>query len=100
MAEFHINIIEDHNISIITDNQFKISQSFVDIALNSHGHWDIYFAPFVLDKFGTTIYYRYIYVEENDHSIISNYSNIFTQLYYEFKSSLKTFSENWYENQL
>jgi hypothetical protein len=49
---------------VIVENELKISKQYVDIALNSHGHWDIYFAPFIIEKFETNLYYRYLTDEE------------------------------------
>jgi hypothetical protein len=66
LADFSINILEDPNFCILADKELKISKSFIDIAFNNHGHWDIYFAPFIIDKFQTNLFYRYLSVEETD----------------------------------
>ncbi len=100
MAEFSVNILEEDDFCIVTANELKISREFVDIAFNSHGHWDIYFAPFIIDKFETSLFYRYLSVEETDSEMLNNYSKIFIQLCDEYVTSLKTFSENWYDTQL
>ncbi len=100
LAEFAINILEEDNICIVVDKELKISRFFVETAMNSHGHWDIYFGPFLLEKFEITLFYRYLSLEESDSQMYTNYSNIFLQLCNEQVSLSRTFTENWYENQL
>jgi hypothetical protein len=68
--------------------------------MNSHGHWDIYFAPFIIDKFDTTLFFRYLSVEESEYPMYNNYSKIFLQLCNEQTLLSKNFTENWYDNQL
>ena len=68
--------------------------------MNSHGHWDIYFAPFIIDKFDTTLFFRYLSVQESEYQMYINYSNIFLQLCSEQNTLSKMFTESWYENQL
>ena len=46
-----MQIVKNNNIYLFDDDFLKLSKNYVELALESMGHLDVYFGPFIFNKF-------------------------------------------------
>ena len=71
--------MENDNAYLLENGVMKISKNYVMTAMESQGHLDVYFGPFLLNKFSFEASLWFTRFKHNDQAL-ANYSDIFKQV--------------------
>jgi len=94
-----IQILNNPNIYIFNDQLLQISYEYVKISLEAMGHFDVYFGPFVINKFSFEAFF-WIHNFTDINTALHNYSTFFTQIIKEKKEVEGINFKEWYNQQV
>jgi hypothetical protein len=77
----------------------KISKNYIDLAIDSNGHLDVYFGPFLLNKFNfeASMWFQHFH---DVYTALYNYAIIFQQIAKEAQEYENINFEEWYHEQV
>lgn len=77
----------------------KVSKNYVKTAMESQGHLDVYFGPFLVNKFSFEAHLWFTRFKHNGDAL-SNYSDIFKQVVKDSSEYASFDFEEWYHEQV
>lgn len=73
------HIFQNDNAYLFEEGAIKISKNYLDLAINSNGHLDVYFGPFLLNKFSFEASLWFLHFQDTSYAL-RNYASIFQQV--------------------
>ena len=94
-----VEILKTQNAYLIEKGVIKISENYIKLGVESNGHLDIYFAPFLLNKFSFDAEIWFTCFTNNEEAL-QNYAGIYQQLAKEDCEYDDIDYEKWYHEQI
>jgi hypothetical protein len=77
--QLQVEVLIEKDIYLLEDGVIRLSKNLIQLGLQSNGHLDPYFGPFLLHKF--TFEASYWFINFTDYELaLKNYKNIYEQM--------------------